>query len=237
MKSRFRNEAIELKVQDKTVSVYSGESKTGPVVYLNTVRGEGKSVWKACFEAGCPSFTLVAISGLDWDHDMSPWAIPPITPRDNPCSGGADEFLKVLTVEIVPAAENAAGIRPRFRALAGYSLGGLFAVYSVYRTDMFTRIASASGSMWFPGFYDFAASSEMKADVSRMYFSLGDLESRTRNSYLSPVQEETERIASFIKGQGIDSIFELNRGNHYKNPNARMAKGIAWILKESEEKK
>lgn len=38
-----------------------------------------------------------------------------------------------------------------FIGIAGYSLAGLFALYALYKTDVFTRVASMSGSLWFPG--------------------------------------------------------------------------------------
>ena len=38
-----------------------------------------------------------------------------------------------------------------FIGIAGYSLAGLFALYALYKTDAFTRVASMSGSLWFPG--------------------------------------------------------------------------------------
>lgn len=227
---------MELAVQDKKIAVYGGGDKEGPVVYLNTVHGEGRSVWEACLAAQCRPFTLAAISGLNWDHDMSPWAIPPIAPGDTPCTGGADEYLQLLTREIVPAVEREAGLRPRFRALAGYSLAGLFGIYAAYHTAMFPRIASASGSLWFPGFCGYVRGHELKARLDRLYLSLGDLESRTDNRYLAPVQENTEEIAAYMKSLGINTTFELNPGNHFRSPNERMAKGIAWILNDSEDR-
>ena len=32
--------------------------------------------------------------------------------------------------------------------------------------------------------------------------------------------------------QGIKTIYEENEGNHFYEPDLRMAKGIKWILKE-----
>ncbi len=223
-------------IRGKSVTLYGGGRKEDPVVYLNTVRGEGREVWQACRSARCPSFTLAAISGLAWDHDMSPWSVPPIAPGDTPCTGGADDYLRVLTGQIVPAAEELAGIRPRFRAIAGYSLAGLFALYSAFHTKCFTAVASASGSLWFPGFCDYAGSRPFRADLGCVYLSLGDEESRTANPYLAPVQENTRRIAELLRSRGIDCRYELNPGNHFRQPNQRMAKGIAWILNETEGK-
>ena len=39
-----------------------------------------------------------------------------------------------------------------------------------------------------------------------------------------------EELYSVYQQKGIQSIFELNPGNHYKNAEFRLAKGISWTL-------
>ena len=62
---------------------------------------------------------------------------------------------------------------PRWRGIAGYSLAGLFAVYALYRTDVFARAASVSGSLWFPGFREYVFSHTPLCRPDCVYFSLG----------------------------------------------------------------
>lgn len=225
---------MELTVGGKKITVYRHGVEGEPLIYLHTVRGEGEAVWQACCQEGCSPFTLAVISRLDWDRDMSPWAIPAIGPGDTPCSGGADAYLTLLTGAILPAVEERLGRRPRFRAIAGYSLAGLFALYALYRTSAFTRAASASGSLWFPGFCDFVSSQPLQAQATHIYLSLGSLESRTDNKFLAPVQVNTEKIAAHYQGLGLKTIFTLNPGNHFHRPEVRMAKGLVWLLQGGE---
>ena len=63
-----------------------------------------------------------------------------------------------------------------------------------------------------------------------MYFSLGDKEAMAKNQILKTVQDRTEAIYKIFDEKGIDTIFELNPGNHFKDEAVRMAKGINWIL-------
>ena len=70
----------------------------------NTVRGEGESVWKATRSATEADFSMIAVSGLDWNRDMSPWEAPPIHGIDSPFAGGASDYLQDLTERIIPAA-------------------------------------------------------------------------------------------------------------------------------------
>ena len=117
-----------------------------------------------------------------------------------------------------------------WRGIAGYSLGGLFAIYSLYITDSFSRAASMSGSLWFPGFREYVLTHEMKITPRCLYFSLGNRENKTRNPYMKTVRDNTEEIEAFYKGKGIDTVFELNPGNHFRDGIKRTAAGIAWIL-------
>ena len=47
---------------------------------------------------------MIAVSGLDWNRDMSPWEAPPIYGTDPPFAGGASDHLQDLTERIIPAA-------------------------------------------------------------------------------------------------------------------------------------
>lgn len=218
----------EFNMESKTIEVYPSPAPDSAIIYMNTFAGEGDKVYRALC-ADNPAFTLVAISGLKWDHDMAPWDIPPIFKTDSPCTGGADDYLQLFTQEIVPQAEALVhGVS--WRGLAGYSLAGLFAVYSLYQTDLFSRVASMSGSLWFPGFMKYIVSHEMKKRPECIYFSLGDRESRTKNPYLKTVQKNTETIQSIYADAGIETVFHLNPGNHYQNAVQRTASGISWIL-------
>lgn len=214
----------------RDMKVYISQSFDKPVIYLNTFEEEGDEVYRVLRESGCSDFTLVTVSGLSWNHDMSPWAIPKVREKDMPFTGGADAYLQILTERIMPAVEDLVPGQVPWRGLAGYSLAGLFALYAAYQTEVFTRFASVSGSLWFPGCKEYVFTQEMKVAPEAFYFSLGDKECRTRNPYMKTVQTCTEEIAAFYREKGIDTIYELNPGNHFQDSARRMASGIAWIL-------
>ena len=89
----------------KTISIFPSFEVNTPIIYLNTFSNEGQKVFKAAQAAGCPSFTLVTIGDLNWNHDMVPWDSPPAFKNAAPCTGGADDYLRLLTEEIIPTAE------------------------------------------------------------------------------------------------------------------------------------
>ena len=218
----------------KTITAFSAAEPESPIIYLNTFSDEGQKVFEAARALGCPPFTLVAVSDLNWNHDMAPWNSPPAFKNAEPCTGGADDYLRLLTEQIIPMVENELPCTPKWRGIAGYSLAGLFALYSIYQTDRFSRVASMSGSLWFPGIKEYVASHEPKRWPDCIYFSLGDRESRTRNPMLKTVGQNTEEIQGFYQARGIDTVFQLNPGNHYDHAAERTAAGICWLLNRKE---
>ena len=220
----------QLTIEQKHISVYPCDEPDRPVIYLNTFEGEGEQVLRLLRDDGCPAFTLVSVSNLDWNHDMSPWEIPPVFKNTEPCTGGADDYLKLLIERIVPEAEKEIKGSVLWRGIAGYSLAGLFALYCLYQTDIFSRAASMSGSLWYPGISEYISSHTMKRIPDCLYFSLGSKEAKTRNPYMKTVQENTEKIEEYYRGKGISTVFQLNPGNHYKDAEKRTAAGIHWLL-------
>ena len=73
------------------------------------------------------------------------------TVRDaEPFGGQAADFLDELLNQIIPQVESSLPQPPTWRGIAGYSLAGLFALWSLWQTDAFDRAASASGRYGFP---------------------------------------------------------------------------------------
>ena len=190
-------------IGSKTVSIFLSIEPEAPITYLNTFSDEGQKVYGAAQPDGCPPFTLVLISDLDWNHDMAPWDSQAVFKNGEPFTGGADDYMRLLVDEIIPRAEKELAGPPAWRGIAGYSLAGLFALYAIYQTDVFSRVGCISGSLWFPGFKEYVLSHEPKRWPDCIYFSLGDKEAKTRNPVLKIVQENTEEIQTFYQNKGI----------------------------------
>lgn len=217
-------------VEGRAVTLHQAAGRDAPLVVLNHFEGDGSAELEVLKKSGVADINLLNIGNLQWNHDMSPWACPPLTPQDTPFTGGADAYLRLLQTEILPAAiERTLGKPPRI-CIVGYSLAGLFALYALYQCDLFDAAASISGSLWFPGFTDYVRHHAIRRAPDRIYLSLGDREAAARNKLLRTVQEHTESIAAHYRGLGIDVTWELNPGNHFRDAAERTAKGIRAIL-------
>lgn len=218
----------------KSLAVWGAEPTSGdtalPVIYLNVFEGDGADVWAACRELGCPPFVLAAIGGLDWNRELSPWECDGTVRDSDPFAGGAPAYLDELLGRIVPEVEASLPQPPAWRGIAGYSLAGLFALWSLWQTDAFDRAASASGSLWFPGFVERAAADPFAGSPQAVYLSLGKKETKTPNRMMRHVLDDTRSMEELLGARGIDAAFELNPGNHFSETGLRMARGIKWIL-------
>lgn len=219
-----------LNIEGKTAELFPSLNPGAPLVVLNGETGESAKVVEAVRDKTNADFALIAVSNLRWEDDLTPWPIPPIAKGQAPCAGKADAYIELLTKGILPRVLDALQAAPEYMALAGYSLAGLFALYAMYRTDRFARIASASGSLWYPDFVGYAQNHMPARRPDALYLSLGDREGRTRNPLMRPVEDNTRLLADFYRQAGIHAALEMNSGGHFNDPNGRTARAIAWML-------
>lgn len=196
-------------------------------VWLNTFADEGTAAFAQITAEDC---ALIALAVPDWDRMLSPWPAPALMPQEADFAGGAAEYLHMLTGEIMPQVCEQCGIAAEKHILAGYSLAGLFALWALCQTDAFCAAGSMSGSLWYPGFPEYTQTHAMKRRPEMIYLSVGDRECRTSHPLLSQVQANTEAYADMCRAQGIETVFELNKGGHTKNAAGRTARGIGALL-------
>ncbi len=166
-------------------------------------------------------FCLVAIKVDNWNSDLSPWEALAVFGNESFGGKAAAALDEVLKLTCDPS---------KTYYIGGYSLAGLFAIWAAYQTDVFKGVAAASPSVWFPGFSDYMA--ERKLCANSVYLSLGDREEKTRNPVMATVGDNIRKAHELLKAQGVNTVLEWNPGNHFKDPDIRMAKGFEWVIKQ-----
>ena len=94
------------------------------------------------------NFCFVAFQVETWNQDFSPWKLWRYLEQEAFAGQGA-RTLKWLLEEGVPYIDRTYHVKEQEHWLAGYSLAGLFALWSAYECDIFSGIACCSGSLWF----------------------------------------------------------------------------------------
>ena len=113
--------------------------------------------------------------------------------------------------------------------LGGYSIGALFALWTAYQTDVFSGVAAASPSLWYPDFIEYMEENKILTDA--VYLSIGTKEEAIRNRVMSRVGDGIRAADEILSREGILKTFEWNQGKHFQDQEKRTAMGFAWLLK------
>ena len=218
-------------IENKIINIYYNQksSKKLPAIILNTHDNEGIEVFNKCISIMQKEFILISISGLNWNNDLTPWEYT-LDNKKETFAGKANKYLEILTKKIIPKIQEIINVEVEYYAIAGYSLAGLFALYAGYTTDIFSRIICASGSLWYPKFIEYVKRNNISKNINKIYFSLGNKESKVNNKILQTVEENTKEIEYILRIQGIETTYVENEGNHFYNSTLRIANGIKWII-------
>lgn len=151
----------KIKVKNKDIMLYCeniDKLEELPIVVYHSYTPNIDELWNGTLKLNCKNFVLVGISNIKWDDEMTPYYMEALFKGDNECLGKADEYLKELENDIVPKIkEELSNLNIKIKEwnIVGYSLSGLFAIYSMYKIDLFSKYVSCSGSFWYRDFDKF----------------------------------------------------------------------------------
>ena len=232
--------------EDKTYRV--------PVIFWPVSEEHGRSISESAEYAAAgisastretDAYLLAVFEIEDWNRELSPWKaeIPEI---EQSFGGGADETLRWIINEMIPRMKLTAGGRTAFSYyVAGYSLAGLFALWSLTRTPVFSGAAACSATQWFPGWLEYLKMEGVCSrsrnhhtgddDGSIIYLSLGGKEHKTSNPFIATILEATKVCDDLLDTDSTvrRHVLEMNRGGHFSDPDGRVAKGAAWLIRNA----
>ena len=129
--------------------------------------------------------SLVNVGADLWEENFSPWCAPRVFAKGPNFGDGAQKTLDTLINQVIPWAESELTESPAYRVLVGYSLAGLFSLWTGVSQQVacgcqpdaalsqlgpssqpgaphvdapvatFQRIGAVSGSFWFPRLLDY----------------------------------------------------------------------------------
>lgn len=233
-----------MQILPKTKSKYEmiKKSDRGPILLYITGAGMNKGYEEFCERiaelSGTEDFSLAVIEVEDWNGYLSPWRFE-TEDRKMSFAGKAEELVedinllrKDILINCSEIDTNEDQIQSSEIILGGYSLAGLFCLWSAYRELGIKNIVCGSGSVWYPGFYEYTKSHTLPENA-RIYLSLGTKEEKTRHPYMSKVGDVMRQLSTDFEADErvVDSVLEWNPGNHFNEPQERMARGFAFLLK------
>lgn len=143
----------------RTPAAYARGAERFPVLYMTDgdahIQHTSGTVSFLARNARMPEMIVVGISNTDRTRDLTPTRLERLPGQPNvqfPTSGGADKFLKFIETELIPLVESKYRTQP-YRALAGHSFGGLFALHAMLtRPELFNSYIAVSPSLQWDNF-------------------------------------------------------------------------------------
>ena len=173
-------------------------------------------------------FSLIAFKIEDWNNELSPWEAPPAFGKKS-FGSGATDTLEFIESRLIPMVKDKYNLDNDIKfILGGYSLAGLFSLWSAYKSDTFSGIAAASPSVWFNGWEEFMNNNTPLSNT--IYLSLGDTEEKTKNKVMSAVGDNIRKQEELLKNDNINTILEWNKGGHFSDSDLRVAKAFVWCI-------
>ena len=173
-------------------------------------------------------FSLIAFKIENWNNELSPWEAPPAFGNKS-FGSGAKDTLEFIESRLIPTVKERYDISVDVQViLGGYSLAGLFSLWSAYKSNTFSGIATASPSVWFNGWEEFMNNNTPLSNT--IYLSLGDTEEKTKNKVMSAVGDNIRKQKQLLKNNNINTILEWNKGGHFSNSELRVAKAFVWCI-------
>jgi predicted alpha/beta superfamily hydrolase len=139
---------------------YARGAERFPVLYMTDgdahIQHTSSTVSFLARNARMPEMIVVGVTNTDRTRDLTPTRVERLPGNPNapgfPTSGGADKFLKFIETELIPLVESKYRTQP-YRALAGHSLGGLFAIHAMLtRPELFNSYIAVSPSLQWDNF-------------------------------------------------------------------------------------
>ncbi|HEX8148751.1 MAG TPA: alpha/beta hydrolase-fold protein [Pyrinomonadaceae bacterium] len=143
----------------RTPPGYARGRERFPVLYLTDgdahIQQASATVAFLAGNARMPEMIVVGITNTDRTRDLTPTHVEQLPTNPGlrwPTSGGADKFLKFVETELIPLVESKYRTQP-YRVFAGHSLGGLFAVHTLFtRPELFNAYIAASPALQWDNF-------------------------------------------------------------------------------------
>lgn len=237
----MRHEKTEIQIGDHTCTVMTEPEAGSELLLIQPTDSHDRE--ELCneleyIESQCDRrFMLVAVHIDKWFDELSPWSAPPVFGK-TPFGDGANDTLLYIRDTLIPFIADkynnvlAVGDKKENFSnviLGGYSLAGLFALWSGCQCS-FEGIVAASPSVWFNGWTEYAR--EHHCLAKHVYLSLGDRETHTKTKIMATVGDRLGDEKDILLSQGVDATLEMNPGNHFQDNGLRMGKGFAAVMKK-----
>ncbi|WP_281869598.1 alpha/beta hydrolase [Brevibacillus parabrevis] len=174
----------------------------------------------------------------DYSLPMPVDELPPFSRGGEwPRQGGADDFLRFVLEEVRPVVESMVAINRERQAIFGHSLGGLFALHTLYtRPDAFFAYIAGSPSIdWYKRLIlaeeqEFVSRLQRGGQPKQLFIGVGEEEETHPTRINEHARGVAERLGVF-GDCGLNVSFEqFARENHISVLPVLISRAVRWFL-------
>jgi predicted alpha/beta superfamily hydrolase len=240
MKSSQTGQAHELIIALPS-SYHQSPDKKYPVLYFLDAYWDmplvAATYGNLIYDNVVPEFIMVGFSypgnvdyGKERRRDFTPTKVSPNLGAD----GGAPEFLRFIKESVVPMIEADYRGDKQHRALAGSSLGGLFALYAMYTEPAFftSYIAISPAAVWDANYLakmDSAYAKNHKELKARAFISYGTDEYKPFADPIAALQQQIKKR----RYKGLELMnFKMDGLRHTAVKGDGYVRGLMWAWQD-----
>ncbi len=216
--------------------------KRYPVLYYTDAQWDApllNSIYLALvFDRAVPEFVMVGITYSGVNPNYTALRTKDLTPTKDESfvrdSGGGEAFLKFIKEVIIPKVEGEYRIDVSQRAIAGWSFGGLFALYAMYNEpQLFKRCIAVSPAIPWDNEYISQVDDEFFKSNSkfnaRLFISHGKNEAQAFVASVSKFQNKIKNR----KGSNLQLMnYSVENMAHAGAKASAYAQGLVWAWKD-----
>lgn len=183
---------------------------------------------------------LVGVEPRNRIHEYTPWFANALSAQRGygDFGGKGNEYLALLAKECKPYIDRSYHtIKDReHTGIIGKSLGGLISLYCAYvYPDVFGKIGSISGSLWYEGFVEFMRAKTVPRPGLSIYMDVGSLEGTDKTSIQKETVARTKEAYSLLAGSGFTEetlTLRVEAGGVHENSCffKRFPEALRWLF-------
>ncbi len=212
---------------------FSSGTSSCPVVYALDADLIFQALEKIPEEKKSYPFLLVGVPPLNRLSQYTPWPAKALHERFADFGGKGEEYLDYLEKVLIPSVnkELFGNVPPAKTALLGHSLGGLFGIYTLYKTDVFDHVVSISGSFWYPEWAEFVKKNAPVNKNVSVFLSSGEDEGKDahdiKRNAAQATKETYEALLNHLPQGNIE--MQWNSYGHHENIPLKLSGALAYL--------
>lgn len=180
---------------------------------------------------------IIGITPFDRLNEYTPWAAKSNHERFHPFEGKGDEYLEFLINDLQAYIEKEFRVssHKKDRKIMGHSLGALISLYSVFKDNNYSKVASICASQWYDGWIKFIQEESLVNDDFRLIIIAGRKEGHKKVTIQNDMPKFSNMSYEIFKKRIGEKNVEIvwDDYDHHENILNRYKIALEFLMRKS----